>query len=149
MPYFRFGVQSHRSSSVWHSEPLLIFRLEFRVVVHPQFGVQGCIFISTSRAITFLVWRSKPLFILVQHSEPLHHSLRRSEPLPIFASAFRVVTSLILAFRATPLVRRSDSHFHLGVQSRIVILAFRAVSSIWRSEPMLVFNLVFRTAFLV
>ena len=140
MPYFHFGVQSHRSSSIWHSEPLLIFRLEFRVVVHPQFGVQGCIFISTSRAITFSIWLSKPLFILVQYSEPLHHSLRRSEPLPIFASAFIVVTSLILAFRATPLVRHSDSHFHLGIQSHTFSSAFRAVLSSWHSESCLQFG---------
>ena len=109
-PYFRFGVQSHRSSSIWNLESLLIFRLAFRAIVNPQFGVQGRIFISTSRAITFSVWCSKSLFILVRHSEPLHHSLRCSEPLPILASAFRATTSLILVFRATPLVQRSEPH---------------------------------------
>ena len=96
--HFPFGVQSHCSFFVWHSKPYF------------RFGVQGRIFISTSRAITFSVWCSKSLFILVRHSEPLHHSLRCSEPLPILASAFRATTSLILVFRATPLVQRSEPH---------------------------------------
>ena len=68
--YLQFDVQSHTFSSVfraalssWRSEPLFVFSsiskvifcLAFRVVVHPQFGVQFHFFALTSKAITFSI----------------------------------------------------------------------------------------------
>ena len=44
------------TSSVWHLEPLFVFRLVFRVIVCFSFGVQShCL---------FFVWRSEPHFHL-------------------------------------------------------------------------------------
>ena len=144
-PFFHFGVQSDIIIFfVWRSKSLFIFRLAFKAGIsfssifratssvwhsEPHFhfdiqshiffqsDVQSHVFISTSRAITFPIWCLEPLFIFN------------------------------LAFRATPLFWRLEPYLQFGVQSRIVILAFKAESLVWCTESLLVFSSISRAIF--
>ena len=152
---FQFGVQSHIFSSAFratfsfrHSEPLFQFGIQsysfilafkaivcfqFNICSHHtffQFGVQSCIFILAFRA-TSSSWSSKPHLHFGVQSHCLS-LVRHLEPFFIWCL---------------------ESHFQFGFQSRIFILAFRATSLFWISEPLFVFSLttraIFRLAFRV
>ena len=156
--YLRFGVQSHFHIStfiavvlVWHSEPW--FRLTFRVVIVFPFGVLSHIFcFGVQSHSSFSFWRSEPLFIFLLPFKATF-SFRCSERSFIFRLAFRVIVRFPFGVQSRSsssvwcsesliiFVRRSDSCRHLGVQSRIVILAFRVVSSVWHLESYLQFGI--------
>ena len=139
---FSFGIQSRCFSLefrvivlVQHSQLSYIsFRLEFKATFsfrHSEsllhFGVQNHCFILVFRAIVcsqFSICSHHACFFLLlfwRSESRLHFDVQSC----VF----------ILAFRATFafLVRRSEPHCHLGVQSRIL--------TVWCSEPSFVFSL--------
>ena len=138
--HFHFGVQSHCLFFIWRLEPhprlgvqthifILalrvafsfryqshhLFHLAFRFVIHFPFGAQSHVFDLAFRA-TSSSWRSEPHFHF--NIKAITFFIWHSESLFIFRLAFRAFI-----------------HFPFGIQSRILILAFKATSSVWRSEP--------------
>ena len=128
-----FGVQSHYSSSLQHSEPLLIF-----------------------------VWHSEPWFasfdvqthVFIRHSKPLHHPFWRSELLLILVSVFRAITGFLFGVQSHILsssIRVLMSIFRFDPSPFSSILAFKAIghtlSSLFRSFLFLI--LAFRAIVLI
>ena len=100
---FHFGVQSHYLFLVQHSQPSYLFSV-WRSELHLHFGVQSYIFILEFKA-TSSFWRSESLFVFSSTSRAIFH----------------------LVFRVAFSVWISEPYLHLGVQSHIFILDFRAI----------------------
>ena len=117
---------------MWNAIFEEIFSIRF--IVNFQFGVQSHIFILILELSLFLfgiqsrcpffVWRSSHIFISTSKS--------------LFLFDVRAHT-FILAFEATPLVRCSEPHYHLGVQNCIL--------AVWCLESLFVFSLISRAIF--
>ena len=134
-----FGVQSHYSSSLQHSEPLLIFiRCSEPCLLHLAFKATSSFSVQSHYIIHFGVQSHYPSSL--QHSDPLLIFVRRSKPCLLYSaleprlrSAFRAITSSISAFRVITHLRYSiQSHYlsSFGIQSHVLLHStFRPTSS--------------------
>ena len=116
--FLSFGVPSHHLSLFRRLEPSFSSSLAFRATISPQFSIQSHHFLQfgVQSDIFSLAFRS---FIFLQ--------FRCSEPSSVSSLAFRAASS-ILGFRVT-------IPFSFGIQSRIFSSVFRAMFSVWHSEP--------------
>ena len=122
-----FSVQSHYSSLLQHSEPLLIFvRCSEPCLLHSAFKATSSFGVQSHYIIHFGVQSHYPS--LLQHSEPLLIFVRRSKPC-LLHSAFRATFSFsvqshyIIHFDV-------QSHYSSSLQHLEPLLIF-----VWRSEP--------------
>ena len=141
---FLHGIQSHCLSSfrrsepcfvsIWHSEPCFtLFGVQSRVLLHLVFRAICLRFGIQSHVLLRSTFRATSSFDIQSYV-----FIRRSEPSSLLSLTFRVTFS-VSAFRAI-------IDFLFGVQSRMVILVFRAITHhpFWPSEPSLIFVQAFR-----
>ena len=155
-PYFHFDIRA-TTFFVWHLESLFIFRLAFKATFsfrHSDpcflFSVQSHIFILAFKSCIFSFdVQSRICSFNVQSHHPF--LFWSSEPPFLPSLAFRVTIPFQFGIQNHPLfsIQRLEPHLQFGVQSHIVALTFRVVSSVWRSKPLFVFSSISRVAFSV
>ena len=173
--FLSFGVQSHHLFSILafkatipshfqRSELFFVYSSTFIAIVPLfQFGIQSCIFILAFKATETFQFGIQNHHLFFDLAFRAASSFWCLEPLFASSSSFIAIIPLfqfgvqsrifILAFRAVVCflfdIQSHHLFFPFDVQSCIFISTFKTISSVWHSEPLFVFGSTFRAVFSV